>query len=144
MTQLESIYRLKDKTEAPDWYLGANLDKVVLQDGSIAWSMSSWEYLTNAIKNLEKQLEDEKAPPLHTYGKKSGERPYPLSYRPEIDITLLLGDELTTRYMQLIGILHWGVEIGRLDIITEVSVLSQHQCSPHEGHLDVVYKSSGI
>ena len=140
MAQLESIYRLKDKAEAPDRYLGANIDKVQLQDGSIAWSMSSREYLTNAIKNLDKQLEQDKAPPLRTYGKKSGERPFPVSYRPEIDTSPALGDELTTRYMQLIGILRWGIEIGRLDIITEVSVLSQHQCSPREGHLDAVYR----
>lgn len=140
MEQLESIYRLKDKAEAPDRYLGANIDKVQMQDGSVAWSMSSREYLSNAIRNLEQQLEKDKAPPLRTYGKRSGERPFPASYRPEIDTSPLLGDDLTTRYMQLIGVLRWGIEIGRLDIMTEVSVLSQHQCSPREGHLDATYR----
>jgi hypothetical protein len=54
MNQLSSIYRLKDKAEAPDRYLGTNIDKVQTQDGSVTWSMSSREYLTNAIANLEK------------------------------------------------------------------------------------------
>ncbi len=140
MESLQSIYRLKDVAEAPDRYLGANVDKVQLSDGRVAWSMSSYEYLTNAIANLETQLEKDKAPPLRTYGKRNGERPFPASYRPEIDTSPELGDELTTRYLQLIGILRWGVELGRIDIITEVSVLSQHQCSPREGHLDAVYR----
>jgi hypothetical protein len=43
-------------------------------------------------------------------------------------------------YLQLIGILRWGIEIGRLDILIEVSVLSQHQCSPCKGHLDATYR----
>ena len=57
MQQLESVYRLKDKAGTPDRYLGANIDKVQLSDGHIAWSMSSQEYLKNAITNLEQDLE---------------------------------------------------------------------------------------
>ena len=63
-----------------------------------------------------------------------------MSYRPEIDTSPELEDEMATRHMQLIGILRWAIEIGRLDIQTEVSVLSQHQCTPREGHLDAVYR----
>ena len=140
MQELESLYRLKDKAEAPDRYLGANIDKVQTSDGRILWSMSSYEYLGNAIKNLEDELAKEGTSPLRTYGKRSGERPFPVSYRPEIDTTPELKDKLASRYLQLIGILRWGIELGRIDIITEVSVLSQHQCTPREGHLDAVYR----
>ena len=140
MQKLETQYRLKDKAEAPDRYLGANIDKVQLSDGTVAWSMASYEYLDSAIKNLEKDLERDKAPPLRTYGKRAGERPFPINYRPEIDTSPELGDELGSRYLQLIGILRWSIELGRLDIQTEVSVLSQHQCNPREGHLDAVYR----
>ena len=42
--------------------------------------------------------------------------------------------------MQLIGVLRWAIELGRIDIMTEVSVLSQHQCQPREGHLAAVYR----
>ena len=140
MKQLEEQYRLKDGAEVPKRYLGANIDKVQLQDGTIAWSMSSYEYVKSAINNLEQQLERDKAPPLKTYGKRSGERPFPVQYRPEIDTTPELGDELANRYLQLIGVLRWAIELGRIDILTEVSVLSQHQCSPREGHLDALYR----
>ncbi len=37
------------------------------------------------------------------------------------------------------NILRWAVEIGRLDIMTEVSCLSQHLCNPRTGHLNAVY-----
>jgi hypothetical protein len=36
--------------------------------------------------------------------------------------------------------LRWSIELGRIDIITEVSVLSQHQCNPREGQLDAIYR----
>ena len=103
-------------------------------------SMCSQEYLRNAIKNLENQLEKEKLPPLRTYGKRSGERPFPCNYRPEVNVSPELGEEICSRYLQLIGILRWSIELGRVDIITELSVLSQHQCDPREGHLDAVYR----
>jgi hypothetical protein len=31
------------------------------------------------------------------------------------------------------------VELGRIDILTEVSMLSSHLCLPREGHLEAVY-----
>jgi len=40
----------------------------------------------------------------------------------------------------LIGILRWAIELGRVDILTEVSCLSQHLAEPREGHSVAVYK----
>ncbi len=34
--------------------------------------------------------------------------------------------------------LRWMVEIGRVDIITELSLMSSHMAMPHKGHLDTV------
>ena len=42
--------------------------------------------------------------------------------------------------MSLIGILRWACELGRLDILSEVSSLSTHMCAPREGHLDAIYQ----
>jgi hypothetical protein len=140
MKDLEKLYRLKDKAETPDRYPGANIDKVQLFDGDVRWSMSSREYLTSAINNLDTELEKEKSAPLRTYGKRAGERKFQQNYRPEIGTSPELNDELGTRYLQLIGILRCAIEIGRIDIITEVSMLSQHQYKPREGHIDAVYR----
>jgi hypothetical protein len=35
--------------------------------------------------------------------------------------------------------LWWAVELGQVDILLEVSLLSSHLCMPREGHLDAVY-----
>ena len=102
--------------------------------------MSSYEYLENAIRNVEEDLTKSGRPPLRVYGKKAGERPFPASYRPELDCTPeLLGDDVT-KYLQLVGVLRWSIELGRIDITTEVSTLSQHQCNPRVGHLDAIYR----
>ena len=141
MDQLEHTYRLKENSVGePDRYLGANIDRVQLKDGRIVWSMTSKDYVINAIRNLEDMLEKEGASPLKVFGKKAGERPFPSNYRPELDVSPMLDDQLQSRYLQLIGILRWSIELGRVDIITEVSVLSQHQCLPREGHLTALYR----
>ena len=70
----------------------------------------------------------------------TGLRPYPANYRPEIDVTPTLDEEGTTKFQQLIGILRWAIELGRVDILIEVSCLSQHLAEPRDGHLIAVYK----
>ena len=45
-------------------------------------------------------------------------------YRPEIDITTELGEEDTAYFHSLIGVLRWIVELGRVDINVEASMLS--------------------
>jgi hypothetical protein len=64
---------------------------------------------------------------------------FPTGYKPEIDVTDELAPDLASRYMQLIGILRWAVEIGRIDIYLEVSLLSQYQANPRLGHLEAIY-----
>lgn len=50
-----------------------------------------------------------------------------------------LDPDKESRYRQLIGILRWAVELGRLDILHEVAILSQFQALPREGHLEAAY-----
>ena len=46
-------------------------------------------------------------------------------------------------YQELIGILRWAVEIGRVNILFEVSLLSSHLALPRIGHLQPVYHIFG-
>jgi len=57
-----------------------------------------------------------------------------------VDVTQVLDEEKTNRFQQLIGILRWAIELGRVDILTEVSCLSQHLAEPREEHLIAVFK----
>ena len=137
MDVLGNQYELKpESVKQPDIYLGANLDKVQLPDGRSEWSMSPRTYVKNAIKIVENLLAEDGD---GTGMKSSARNPFPSGYRPEMDVTTELQNELVSRFLQLIGILRWAVEIGRLDIYLEVSQLSQHQALPRQGHLSAAY-----
>ena len=62
-----------------------------------------------------------------------------MNYQPELDDSTLLKPEMISRYQQMIGILRWSCELGRLDILLEVLLLSTFSAAPLVGHLDAVY-----
>ena len=137
MDDLDKFYELKPgSVKEPEIYLGANFEKMQLPDGHVEWGMSSKSYVKNAIKVIEGLLiEDDPDAKLKTTAKS----PFPNGYKPELDVTLELNDVQTSRFLQLIGILRWAVELGRLDIFVEVSLLSQYQALPRQGHLEATY-----
>jgi hypothetical protein len=57
------------------------------------------------------------------------------SYRPELDVSPELQPTDAAYYMSLIGVLRWIVELGRVDVCLECSMLSSHLALPREGHL---------
>ena len=72
-------------------------------------------------------------------GKRAHKGPLPHGYKPELDTTPELSAEYVSRFQQLIGILRWAVELGRIDIQIEVAIMSQYQMNPREGHLEALY-----
>ena len=64
--------------------------------------------------------------------------PLTCNYRPEVNVSEELGPQEASYYHSLIGILHWIVELGRVDINCEVSMMSSHLALPREGHLQEV------
>jgi hypothetical protein len=119
----------------PDIYLGSKLRKVVLPNQVEAWMMSPAKYINEAVKNVERHLEKEYCAKLP----KRVSGPFPTDYRPELDITPeLTGDEVSYFYSQ-IGVLRWIVELGRIDIVTEVSSLASCLALPRKGHLEAVF-----
>ena len=60
------------------------------------------------------------------------------TFVPELDGTPELDRQNVKFYQELIGILRWVTELGRADILYEVSLLSQYQASPRQGYLDHV------
>ena len=120
-----------DTIEPPTSYLGAQLKKKKLPNGNHCWSLSSEKYVNAAIANVE------------AAAKKKGRKiphkvrtPMTSSFVPELDGSTELDGEDLTFYQELIGILRWATELGRTDILHEVSILSQYQAAPREGHLE--------
>ena len=94
--------------------------------------MSSDRYINAAIKNVETYLEGIGE---RLRGKVRATTPFASGYKPELETSSLLGNVEATKYQELIGVLRWAVEIDRVDILTEVSLLSQHLAAPRQGHL---------
>jgi hypothetical protein len=126
MDALAKQYQLKeDSLGEPKLYLGANVGKYQLPDGRICWSISGCDYIKNSVKKLKNTLASKG---LKLRGK--AERPMLQDYRPEIDVSPELSPEMTNRFQQLIGILRWASELGQVDILMEVSMLSLHNALP--------------
>lgn len=118
----------------PDYYLGAKLRKTTLPNGVVAWGMSTSKYVLSAVNNVKDYLaQDGGSLP------KRAATPFPQGYRPELDISPELDADKASYFQSQIGVLRWCVEIGRIDIITEVSLLASHLALPREGHLEAVF-----
>jgi hypothetical protein len=131
MDQIAQTYRLKEgSVQLPERYLGANIEKWTFQDGRHLWSMSAKSYIKSAIENIESK--DEFNHKLRT----GAHRPMKADYCPEIDVTPILPTTLASYFQGLIGVLRWTCELGRVDILPEVSMLSSHNALPREGHLE--------
>ena len=79
MFQVQYIYRLKEGTGELNHYLGDKIYKVKIEKGRIFWCMSSEDYVTNKINNLEETLDKDILSPLKFFGNKYGKQPFPLS-----------------------------------------------------------------
>ena len=128
-----------DKYGEPTAYLGANIERIQLDDGSWAWSMTSEHYVKNLIETVSDLLAEDGRELKGTFKQKSHTGPLPVNYAPELDDTQECSEKHASRYRQIIGILRWAVELGRLDIHFEVAMMSQYQASPREGHLEALY-----
>jgi len=120
MLRLGKEYRLEDSIGPQDRYLGSNTERVQTRDGAVVWSLNCYDYLNNAVQQIRDELKEKNMSLSHF---ETGLCPYPSSYRPEVDATPIVIEEMTNRFQQLIGILRWSIELGRIDILTEVSCL---------------------
>ena len=140
MDTIGKYFTIKDnKYGQPETYLGANIEKVQLDDGSDAWSMHSQHYVKSLVQTIEDLLGEDGRELKGTFKQKKHSGPLHTSYKPELDSTRPCSEEHASRFRQIIGILRWAVELGRLDILFEVSMMSQYQAEPREGHLEALY-----
>ena len=56
--------------------------------------------------------------------------PFSYHYEPKVDVSESLYYENILYYQTLIGIILWMIELGRIDIATEVSLLLSHNAYP--------------
>ena len=139
MEMIGERYRLKDGWSKPTQYLGAEIFEHTFEDGDRAWGFSSKKYITSVVNQVKKMLEEDGRSLKGSHNKKKNYGPLPEKYRPELDDTKELQGDMISRYQQIIGMLRRGVELGRIDILVHVALMSQYNASPREGHLEALY-----
>ena len=122
----------------PKAYLGAGISKAFYPGGSYARLMSSDDYVREALQNIKKDLTQNDL----QFKKKLSDPNYfarilfcLIDYKSKLDTTVLYNDKLTNYFQNLIGVLRWNVELGRIDIPFEVSSLSKLLSYPRTGHI---------
>ena len=87
----------------------------------------------NTYKSAVKNVEEYVGRPENSHLKIPSKAETPL-----LDVSPELTPRDSAYYQSLIGILRWIVELGRIDISLEVSMMSSHLAMPRKGHLDQV------
>ena len=82
---------------------------------------------------------DELANACWQFPKKKAENIFVGDYAPEMYEKPDMYQDLASCYQSLIVVLRWMVEIGRVDIITKVSMMASQMSMPREGHLEAVF-----
>ena len=129
VAELGKLYELKpESVKEPDIDLGANMEKVQLPNGKVEWAMGSRRYVKNAVRVDESLMAEDD---LEAKLKSTARNPFvPTGYKPELDVTPKLNEQLGSRFLQMVGMLRWAIELGWLDISVELSQSSQHQVLP--------------
>jgi hypothetical protein len=135
LERINKSFKLKPGSVGdPNIYLGAKIKRAVLENGTVAWGMSSSKYVQEAYHTskrfLEKNFNGKYSLP------KVAVNPFPVACDPETDVSEPLPPNEASYYNTIIGVLRWAVELGRIDVNTEVSLLSSHLAYPREGHLE--------
>jgi hypothetical protein len=101
LEEIQSTFKFKNgKIEAPEFYLGAKLQKKSI-NGIQCWRITSQDYVKAAVKNVEEAI------------KKSGRRlptsnidtPRNITFSPEMDVMEELNEEDVTYFQEFIGVL---------------------------------------
>ena len=135
LMKVDKYFKLKPSSIGdPDMYLGAKLKLHTNGNGTEAWTLSSSKYVREACNNCEKHVN------THFNGKYkmyvTAPNPFKLNYEAELDTSDECDPEEASYFGTLIGVMRWIVELGRIDIHTEVSILSSFLAMPRIGHLD--------
>ena len=114
----------------PKLYLGAKFSQMQLPNRVEDYSVSTSQYIQEAVNNVERHL-TAKVMRIN----RGGTSPLSPGYFPELYFSPDLDPQDASYYQSLIGILRWMVEMGRIDITCEVSMMSFCAAVPREGHL---------
>ena len=126
MDALSQRFTLKPRSiKEPDSYLCVDVKKFRIPNSDdpdkVRWAFESTSYVKKAIADLEKELEEADLRLLP-----NAKTPLASRYRPEMDLSPELGSKQLNYYPGLIGVLRWICEIGRINILMPVLLMSRY------------------
>ena len=127
-------YVKKNSIGPPKLYLGTAYKQVTDRSGKKAWASSTDQYVREATSIVFDRMElmGFKLTKRH----KSPEHPFSSeTYRPELDLSDPCDSSEHQFFQQTVGIARWMIEIGRIDIAYEISLMSRYLAAPRIGHL---------
>ena len=133
LNMIDQHYLLKpDSIGVPKIYLGNQVETFDIDNdvSKRCWALSSKRYATEAIRNVKVWM-DERNLSLKTRAPSV----LPTGYRPELDTSPYCNADWQSFFQQQIGVLRWLVELGRIDITAEVSMLAAFLAGAREGHV---------
>ena len=96
--------------------------------------MSADSHIKKALQVVKDRMREDDV--RFKASKRTADQPFSnQDYRPELDTTEPCDEDQTVFYQSLIGIARWLCELGRLDILTETSLLSAYLANPRTGQL---------
>ena len=116
----------------PDIYLNAKLRKVTMDNGNKAGGISPSKYVHEADRNCKNYLK-ERFPADHELIKYAPNQ-FPLGCEPEMDTSPELLPNEASYFQTLIHVMRWVVELGRVDIVVEVSQRASFLVMPRQWH----------
>ena len=96
--------------------------------------MRTTKYVKEAVRNCTLHLSSNYGDKYRIY--KKVENLFKMGYDPELKTSPEFDSYAVLYYLTKICILRWMFELGRIDIIMEVSLLLSHIALPREGHLE--------
>ena len=137
LDHINHFFNMKPESmEDPDIYLEDKIRKCTMNNGVKCWSILSSKYKQEAVLNVKAQWQK-------TYpGQKWLQQAATIfikDYLPGLDKSEELNPVEANYYQSLIGIVRWMIKIGRIDMITEVSLLYSYLANPRRGHLEAVF-----
>ena len=138
LRQIQVVFKFKgDKTDQPEKYLGSQVVNIIVY-GAEGWYMSAEKYVRATVDNVKHALAKQNQR-LLTHCK----TPIMSGYWPETDTLTEIKVEGVTQYQEMVGVLRWVVDLGRVDILLETALVSTCLDLPRRGHLEQIFHVFG-
>ncbi len=123
--ELTSKYNYKLKGVGPiSFHLGCGY--IHDKDGTLA--ASPQKYIEKMMDGFATMFPGEKPD-------KSKKMPLVKNDHPELDESPLLGEEDKSKYLSMIGALHWVITLGRFNVMSATVTMARFRAKPRTGHL---------